>query len=51
MNCVLLSQEEKSELKQKLLEFVYRNLSKGNNKLPEEVAVLPAIVKLLLNGR
>ena len=51
MNCIILSQEEKSELKKELLEFVSRVLSDKDNRKPEEIAVLPAISKLLLNGR
>ena len=51
MNGIILSQEEKCELKKELLDFMRRVLSDGDNRKPEEIAVLPAISKLLLNGR
>jgi hypothetical protein len=51
MNCVVLTQDEKSELKVRLLKFMYGILDNQRNRLPEEVIILPAIAKLLLNGR
>ena len=45
---LILNEEEKASLKNILLEFVYRAVKAEDKRRPEEIAILPAIIKLLL---
>lgn len=46
--CPTLSTDELKIIKSVLFNFVTRVSSDGNNKTPEEVKILPAIMEILL---
>ena len=51
MGYLPLANEEITELKKELLDFIRRVSDCKEDKRPEEIAVLPAIVKLVLDQR
>ena len=51
MACLPLSEQELDDMKKELLEFVRRVSTPNGENRPEEIAILPAIVKLVLGQR
>ena len=49
MSAITLSEAEAVALKELLFDFVKKVSGYGNQRWPEEIAILPAVVQLLLN--
>ncbi len=50
MIAIILSEAEAVALKELLFDFVKRVSGYGNQRRPEEIAILPAVMQLLLNA-
>ena len=51
MSSLVLTTEDEQAVKDILLKFINRVSQYEDNRRPEEIAILPAIVRLLLDGK